>query len=544
MADDLANTIIRELMRQRGIRSEEDAEEYLSDLPRRTYNPFLMKNMREGTDLILSEIRAGRRICIYGDYDVDGITSVCILHTVLSRLTENLTWYIPSRFTEGYGLHEEAIDLLHREGVGLIITVDCGITSDREVTYAQRLGMRVLVTDHHNIGDVLPDCVTIDPKQEDETYPFRDLAGCGVAYKLAQAIQRQAGLDRSVILEVLDLVASGTVADIVPLLDENRTIVKYGLSKLNERSRAGLAALEEAIGLKEITSGSISYGIAPHLNAAGRMKHAGEAVRLLLAPETDRDTIRNQVQILLSCNAQRKKLQNEAYERAREQITGEESIICLQVNGIHEGIAGIAAGKLKEDFLRPVILATDTETGLLKGTGRSIEGVDLFRLLDTHRDRFVRVGGHKRACGFTISEEEFRRLQPLLEEEVRRIYEEDPSILELTGNYDLEIRPGDVSLPLAEALSVMEPFGEANEQPRFLIRDVMIRWPNYMGESNQHVRFKAEGDGARIQCVLFQRAGEYAEQVESGGPAGLIGTVEINEWNDRKDVQFIVKEIV
>ena len=544
MADEIRNQIVLELMRLRGIETEEDIAEYLSDLPRRTYDPFLMKNMREATDLILAEAEAGSRICVYGDYDVDGITSVCILHAVLSQLTDNLTWHIPSRFTEGYGLHNETIDKLREDGVDLIITVDCGITSNREVAYAQSLGMRMVVTDHHQLGDVLPDCITIDPKQEDETYPFRDLAGCGVAYKLAQAIQRLAGLDRSAIVESLDLVASGTVADIVPLVDENRTIVKYGLNKLNERSRKGLAALEEAISLKTITSGSISYGIAPHLNAAGRMKNAGEAVRLLLAPEHDRATIRKQVETLIACNNQRKKLQDDAYRRSKEKITGEEAIICLRVDGIHEGIAGIAAGKLKEDFMRPVILATDTGDGILKGTGRSIDGVDLFSLLDGHRDLFARVGGHKRACGFTISEENFRTLQPLLEEEVGQIYEADPSILDQTGIYDLEIGAEDVSLELAEAIRVMEPFGEANEQPRFLVRGMQIRWPNYMGDSDRHVRFKAEKKGMRIPCVLFQKAQDYADQIESERPVDLIGTVEVNTWNDRKEVQMIVKEIL
>ncbi|MBQ9059536.1 MAG: single-stranded-DNA-specific exonuclease RecJ [Firmicutes bacterium] len=544
MTDEIRNNIVLELLKLRGIETEEDISEYLSDLPKRTYDPFLMKNMKEATDLILAEAAAGSRICIYGDYDVDGITSVCILYEVLSRLTDQLTWYIPSRFTEGYGLHNEAIDSLRADGVDLIITVDCGITSDKEAAYAQSLGMRMIVTDHHQLGDTLPDCIVIDPKQEDETYPFRDLAGCGVAYKLAQAIQRQAGLDRSVIVEALDLVASGTVADIVPLLDENRTIVKYGLHKLNERGRKGLAALEEAISLKEINSGSISYGIAPHLNAAGRMRNAGEAVRLLLAEDHDNETIRTQVETLIACNNERKKLQDDAYRRSKERIKGTEAIICLRVDGIHEGIAGIAAGKLKEDFMRPVILATDSGDGMLKGTGRSINGVDLFALLDAHRDLFARVGGHKRACGFTISEDNFRTLQPLLEEEVARIYEADPSILEQTGRYDLEIEAEDVTLQLAEALQVMEPFGEANEQPRFLVRDLKVRWPSYMGDRDQHVRFKGEKKGARIQCVLFQKAQDYADRIESQQPVSVIGTVEINEWNDRKDVQMIVKEIV
>lgn len=536
--------IVRKLLASRGISSPEDVEEYLSPRPRRTYDPFLLKNMQQAVDLILAEAKAGTRICIYGDYDADGVTSVCILYTVLSRLTDNLTWYIPSRFTEGYGVHTEAIDQLFADGVGLIITVDCGITSNREVAYAASLGIRMVVTDHHSVGEVLPDCIVIDPKQEDETYPFRDLAGCGVAYKLLQALQRQAGLPRDVIGEALDLAATGTVADIVPLRDENRTIVKYGLCKLNERSRASLAALEEAISLDRITSENISFGIAPHINAAGRMEHAAEAVKLLLADPSDEELIRTQVQKLVGCNSRRKRLQEEAYEKSEAMITGEESILCLRVEGIHEGIAGIAAGKLKEACMRPVILTTPGENGFLKGTGRSIPGVDLFRLLDAHRDLFVRMGGHKSACGFTISEENFRVLQPLLEEETRALYEADPSILKQGGEYEMEISPADVTVELAKALEAMEPFGEGNPQPRFLLRRVRITGAAYMGEKGTHARFMAVRNGCSAPCVLFRRAREYSRQIEGAAELDLIGTVRAQVWNGRTKVQMIVEEII
>ena len=534
--------IIRQLMSDRGICSPEDIEEYLSDRPQRTYDPFLMQGMQEGVDLILEEINAGTRICVYGDYDADGVTSVCILMSVLTRLTDNVTWYIPSRFTEGYGMHTEAIDALHADGVGLIITVDCGITSNREVEYANSLGIRMLVTDHHQLGDELPDCIVIDPKREDETYPFRDLAGCGVAYKLLQALQRQAGLPRSVVGEALDLAATGTVADIVPLKDENRTIVKYGLQKINERGRASLAALEEAISLEHISAENISFGIAPHINAAGRMEHAKEAVGMILAD--DPDTIRTQVGKLVEYNRRRKKLQEDAYEKSEAAISGEEPIICLRVDGIHEGIAGIAAGKLKETYGRPVILTTPGEDGFLKGTGRSIPGVDLFALLDAHREMFKRVGGHKSACGFTISEDNFRLLQPLLVEETEAIYKADPSLLEAGGEYDLEILPGDVTVALADELARMEPFGEGNPKPRFLLPDVFVSRPYYMGESGTHVRFQAVRDGQSASCVFFRRAQEYRQKIEGSEPVSLIGTISAQVWNGRKRVQLIVEEIL
>ena len=534
--------IIKQIMSARGIVSPADVEEYLSDHPRRTYDPFLMKGMREGVDLILSEIHRGTRICVYGDYDADGVTSVSILMSVLKQLTDNVTWYIPSRFTEGYGLHKSAVDALHADGVGLIITVDCGITSNSEVAYAGTLGIRMVVTDHHQPGDTIPDCVVIDPKQAGETYPFRELAGCGVAYKLLQALQRQAGLPRSIVSETLDLAATGTVADIVPLQDENRTIVKYGLVSLNARSRSSLAALEEAISLEHISSENISFGIAPHINAAGRMEHAGEAVELILAE--DPEVIQDQVAKLVGYNRRRKKLQEEAYEKSEAAIRGDEPIICLRLDGIHEGIAGIAAGKLKETYGRPVILTTPGEDGDLKGTGRSIPGVDLFCLLDGHRDLFKRVGGHKSACGFTISEENFRKLCPMLEEETEELYRKDPSLLDTGGAYDLKIRPADVTVSLAEALAKMEPFGEGNPKPRFLLQDVYVSRPAYMGENSTHVRFQAVRDGQGAPCVFFRRAQEFRQKLEGSDPVSLIGTISAQVWNGRKRVQMIVEEIL
>ena len=534
--------IIKQIMSARGIVSPADVEEYLSDHPRRTYDPFLMKGMREGVDLILSEIHRGTRICVYGDYDADGVTSVSILMSVLKQLTDNVTWYIPSRFTEGYGLHKSAVDALHADGVGLIITVDCGITSNSEVAYAGTLGIRMVVTDHHQPGDTIPDCVVIDPKQAGETYPFRELAGCGVAYKLLQALQRQAGLPRSIVSETLDLAATGTVADIVPLQDENRTIVKYGLVSLNARSRSSLAALEEAISLEHISSENISFGIAPHINAAGRMEHAGEAVELILAE--DPEVIQDQVEKLVGYNRRRKKLQEEAYEKSEAAIRGDEPIICLRLDGIHEGIAGIAAGKLKETYGRPVILTTPGEDGDLKGTGRSIPGVDLFCLLDGHRDLFKRVGGHKSACGFTISEENFRKLCPMLEEETEELYRKDPSLLDTGGAYDLKIRPADVTVSLAEALAKMEPFGEGNPKPRFLLQDVYVSRPAYMGENSTHVRFQAVRDGQGAPCVFFRRAQEFRQKLEGSDPVSLIGTISAQVWNGRKRVQMIVEEIL
>ncbi|MBQ6401674.1 MAG: single-stranded-DNA-specific exonuclease RecJ [Firmicutes bacterium] len=536
-----AQTIVEQILSGRGLDDPAVREEYLSPHPKATYDPFLMLGMEEGVDLIRSHAEKGNRICVYGDYDADGVTSICILYSVLSLLTDNLDWYIPSRFTEGYGLNEGAVEALKEKGTDLLITVDCGITSLKEVERARQLGMDVLVTDHHQPGPELPDCVVIDPKQEGETYPFPHLAGCGVAFKILQALQRKCGLPRDVISQALDLVGAGTVGDIVPLVDENRTIVKYGLEKLNQGNRASVRALAEAISLEKITSDSIAFGIVPHINAAGRMGSAGDAVNLLMADEEEE--IRRQVDRLVQYNRERKKAQEEAVDRCEAMVRGGEDILFLRVDGIHEGIAGIAAGKLKEEIRRPVILATPSGDGLLKGTGRSIPGVDIRALLDVSREHFLKFGGHAGACGFTMREEEFEPVKTAAEADMARLLTEHPEIIEAGSEAEITLEPAEITVDLAQALCAMEPFGEGNPAPRIALKNVQIAQVRFMGAQQTHVRFMAVRGGAAAPCVFFRRAQDYADLLNSGGPADLVGTVSGQVWNGRTRVQFMVEDI-
>ena len=533
--------VIEQLLKQRGITDPADIEEFLSDKPKRTYDPFLMKNMKEGVDLILDTVRKGGKICIYGDYDADGVTSITVLHRALACLTDRLTWYVPSRFTEGYGLNTQALTKIREEGTDLVITVDCGITSVEEVARGKELGLSFLITDHHSPGEALPDCIVIDPKQEGETYPFSLLAGCGVAYKLVQALQRTADLPRSVIQETLDMVGAGTVGDIVSLTDENRTIVKYGLRQLNRRNRPAMNALTDAISLGEITAENIAYGIIPHINAAGRMGDASDAVKLFLAE--DEKTINEQVDVLISRNRERKSIQEEVWKRCEAMVTGEEKFIALRVEDIHEGIAGIAAGKLKESRHRPVILATPVGDGLVKGTGRSIPGIDIYAMMAEHRDLFLKFGGHKSACGFTMEDRLFPQLQEALIKEAEERYETDPEIFEKTHDWDMEIKLEDGNLEFLDELKQLEPFGEGNPAPKFRLSQVKILWPRFMGQEEQHVRFKAAKGDRTMSCVLFGRAQEVRELLEGDREVDLIGALSKNEWRDKVEVQFIVEDM-
>lgn len=535
--------ILKEILRLRGIESETDISEFLSDRPQRTYDPFLLLNMEAGVDLLLSEIDKGTRICIYGDYDADGVTSICIMSHVLSMLTDNFTYYIPSRFEEGYGLNKEAVRKIHEAGTGLLITVDCGSVSYDEVEYAKQLGMKVIVTDHHSIEDVKADCILINPKQKECTYPFKELAGCGVAFKMAQAILRKAGLPRSAVNDVLDLVAVGTVGDVVSLTDENRTIVKYGLNKINSNARKSLTKLKSAISLPNIKSENIAFGIAPHINAAGRMASACEAAELFLTD--DEQIMDEKVQALIRYNYQRKKEQETAYNQGMKLISGDEKFVVLHLEDIHEGIAGIVAGKIKETANRPTIIVTPSGEGFLKGTGRSLEKIDIYRLLKNHEELFERFGGHRSACGFLMKEENLPKLKKVLNDDMCRMLNDDPAVLDSDICWDMELEPGEVSVDLAAELRKIDPIGQGNPKPVFIMKNVDISQVKFMGAESTHVRFLASsGTMGKAECVLFQKAQEKREIICGGEPVDVIGTLELQTWNGREKVQFIVEEIM
>jgi len=533
--------IIETILAGRGIKTGEEMEEFLSDKPKKTYDPFLLNDMREGVDLLLSEINSGSKICIYGDYDADGVTASCIMATCLKKLTDNFFIYIPSRMEEGYGLNPGAIDKICDEGADLILTVDCGCVSYNEVEYAKSKGLKVIVTDHHNIEDVMADCIVINPKRPDNTYPYPNLAGCGVAYKFAQALQRSADLPRDVLTETLDLAAIGTIGDIVPLLDENRTITKYGITGCNSGTRKGLRHLAESISLKSIDSENIAFAIVPHINAAGRMGTAMDAVDLFLAE--DAGDIEKMSQRLVAYNYQRKDTQEKAYIKCVERVSGDEKFILLSVDDIHEGIAGIVAGKIKDRFYRPVIIVTPTDDGKYKGTGRSIPGIDLYDVLNNCSDLFIRFGGHKSACGFLMDGENLDALRQSVKEQAEEKYRDNPEVFERKIDYDMILKPSDITVELAKELRKLAPFGEANPSPKFLIKNVIMKNVNYMGKDGNHARFYVNDRNSYLNCVFFRRALEYKDILQSGQPHDLIGSASYQIWNEQERVQFIVEEI-
>ena len=533
---------IVEILKNRGITTEAGMAEFLSDKPRLTYDPFLLLNMETGVDLILSAIEDGKKICVYGDYDADGITSAALLMDVLRALGSDPAFYIPSRFDEGYGLNCAALDRIKASGVDLVVTVDCGCTSCEEVKHAVEIGLDILVTDHHNLKEEIPACPLIDPKQPDCPYPFKQLAGVGVAFKLAQALVETAGLPKDVLTRNLDLVAIGTIGDIVPLLDENRTLTKFGLRALNITRRPGLARLIEKTGLVKgkLDSASVSFVIVPHLNAAGRMGDATMAARLMLA--RDPEKVEKLTEGILDANAERRRIQSEIYDRCLEFVdeNADHQIICLK--DAHEGVTGIVAGKIKENYHVPVFILTDLGDGTSKGTGRSVEGVDVFEMLNAGQEIFERFGGHAAACGFTIKNERIGEFRDLVRRGLDRILEEKGRIPREEPHPDVVLGPRDIDQEFIRQQKLLEPFGKDNKRPLVEIEfrpDSIFR----MGREGKYlsVRGRIPG-GPEIKGVDFRHADDTQpvlhEAAEIGGSVTLLGELEEQEWKGSRYFQI------
>lgn len=538
--------IIEFILKKRNIIGKEEIDEFLSLHPQKTYDPFLLLNMKAGVDLTLSEIDKKHKICIYGDYDADGVTSICIIYTILKQLTDNIVYYIPSRIEEGYGLNKKAIKNLAEDGVNLIISVDCGSTSIDEVEYARDLGLEIIVTDHHSIGDNKPNCLIINPKQEECTYPYKYLAGCGVAFKFAQAITNKKGLSKKVLNSVLDLLAIGTIADVVPLQDENRTFVKYGLKAVNSKQRMSLLSLIENITLDTVNSSRIAFTIAPHINAPGRIGDAIDGVKLFLSE--DEIEIKQQVDKLINANNKRKSMQEEGYNKAIDLCKEDEDIIILHIDDIHEGIAGIVAGKIKEDYNRTTIITTLSNDGLLKGTGRSIDNINIYDLLKENSELFNTFGGHKAACGFTIKKSNMEVLKNNLYAQMRSLKDKSPNLLDKIYKFDMELDGSCIDIELADAVKELEPFGEKNENPLFKLCGVLPEKISYMGKNRQHIKFifKKDNKGNHdfFDCIKWNASKEHIDLINSGRKIDIIGKVDINLWNGNRKPQIIIEDIV
>ena len=534
------NKIIGKIIVNRNVTSDEDVRIFITPTRDDFHDPFLFKGMDIAVDRILQAINSKEKILIYGDYDVDGITSTTVLKKYLQERGGIVNTYIPNRLNEGYGLNKEAIKKIKEMGTDLIITVDCGISGIEEVKYAKELGIEVIVTDHHEVGEVLPDALAvIDAKRKDNTYPFNLLAGVGVVFKVIQAISIKLNLKAEEYLKYLDLVCVGTISDIVPLEGENRTIAKLGLMLIRVTKNLGLRELIKSSGYKEIDSNTISFGVAPRINACGRMGHEEEALKLFLA-ETKEEAV-EVTKKLNEYNTLRQNTEKAIYEDAvskieKENIENKNSIVVGGYNW-HHGVIGIVSSKVTEKYYKPSILLC-FEDGIAKGSGRSIQGFDLYEGLTKCSELLDKFGGHAMAVGLTLNKENFENFKDKFEKiaEEANIKEMVPTIY-----IDEEVKLKDISMDLVKSLSVLEPFGEANKVPLFLIKNLKIDSIRALSEG-RHLKLSLRDESVVINAIGFD-IGNLAEEYKIGDKIDVVGTLEINSFNGFSSIQINIKDI-
>lgn len=459
------NSKLVELLFSRGLSDIDQIEKFLYPKKENFYDPFLMKGMKEAVERIKLAIENDEKVVIYGDYDADGVCATAILSLYLSSQGLNVYAHIPNRVGEGYGLNNDSLDnIIEKVFPDLIITCDCGISCYDEVNHVMDLGVDIIVTDHHEIGERIPECVVVNPKQEDCSYPYNMLCGAGVALKIVHALGGEAVME-----DYLDLACVATIADLVPLLDENRLIVQLGLKQLAKGRNIGLRELFAELEIKVPTSSEIAYKIAPRINAAGRVGDAFRAFRMLT--EKDVDTVRRIIQEINQDNVKRKELCDEMYEEAVGDLAMEDMVnskaILLSHPAWEKGITGIVAARLTNDYNRPTFIMVNSGDGTYKGTCRSIDGINVYELLSNCGDCLIEFGGHNQAAGFSIYEKNI----PLFKQRVNEYLKDvDDSIYVPTVKYDLDLDESDITAELARAFEMVEPVGNNNNRPLMKIK--------------------------------------------------------------------------
>lgn len=535
------------LLYQRGLRDQPSIAAFLStDYKRGIHDPFLLKGMDAAARRVAAAIAEGEPIAVYGDFDTDGVTAVTLLMQAIGAMGGDIRPYIPHRLREGYGLNTEAIEQLAAEGVRVLITVDCGISNVREVAQAQERGIDVIVTDHHTPPPILPEAyAVVNPKQPGCEYPYKQLVGVGIAYKLVQALARLGVKMPLRGRDLLDVVALGTVTDMGPLNGENRVLVQAGLESINATQRPGIKALILAAGLVQgkISAGDISFMLGPRLNAAGRIDDAQLSYQLLLAD--DFPAARVLADTLNQANRQRQGLTKEIQALARQQVQdlGKQAnrIVVLDSEGYPAGLVGLVAAKLVEELARPVLmLERGPETS--RGSARSIPGFNIFEALTTCEDLFVRYGGHSAAAGFTIATERLPELEARLLEyaEIHLPDEMLTSALEI----DADVPLGALNWALLEQIAVLEPFGQSNPQPVLISRRVRVISSRATGAEGQHLKLRLDdGAGGPSYDAIAFRLGQLAPHFAKPRVIDIAYTLEANEWNGSRNLQLNIKDL-
>ena len=533
------SNLLAKILVNRNLTKNEDIDLFLKPTRHDFHNPYLMPDMALAVDRIIKAINNKEKILIYGDYDVDGITSITVVKNFLLERGANVIQYIPNRLNEGYGLNKDTIKKISEDGVNLIITVDCGISGIEEVDYANSLGLEVIVTDHHEVGEILPNAIAVvDAKRKDNTYPFRELAGVGVGFKLIQAIAQRLELEEKEYLKYLDIVCIGTISDIVPLVDENRVIAKLGLKLVEVTKNVGLKALLEASGYKKVDSFTVSFGLAPRINACGRMGKEKEALNLFLTQ--DENEAKEIALKLNEYNKERQDIEKRIYEDAVSKIEKSEAdkqVLVLGSENWHHGVIGIVASKITDLYFKPsILICFEEDEG--KGSGRSVPGFDLHEALMNCNTYLEKFGGHSMAVGVTLKKENFEKFKEEFEK-----YAQNSNICDIIPiiKIDEEITLEDINIKAVEELNMLEPFGEANKMPLFMYKNLKIHSIRTLSEG-KHIKLTLKDNNFYIDSIGFN-LGHFAEEYQIGDKVDIVGSLEINRFNGRESVQINLKDI-
>ena len=535
------NKLLATILSNRGIIEEEQIKKFLQPKRSDFYDPYKMPDMEITVNRIIKAIENQEKTIIYGDYDVDGITSVTVLKSFLEERGLHVGVYIPNRLDEGYGLNKKAVEKIAKEGYTLMITVDCGISAIEEVKYANELGIETLITDHHEPGEEIPEALAVvDAKRKDNQYQCRNLAGVGVVFKLIQAISIRLRLEEKEYLKYLDIVCIGTISDIVPLTDENRVIVKLGIKLVQQTRNLGLRAILQTTGYNKIDSIAISFGVAPRINACGRMGHQEEALNLFLSK--DINEVNDLTQKLNAYNKERQEIEKNIFAEAVELIKKDnlqgKNTITLMGKDWHHGVIGIVASKITEMYFKPSILLCE-EDNLGKGSGRSIPGFDLYEALTKCQKSIDRFGGHAMAVGITIEKDKFEEFKNEFEEIAKENHiEEILPILKIDSQISLD----EINKEMVESLKELEPFGEENKTPLFLFKNLKIDSIRALTEG-KHLKLTVKENKNIVNAIGFN-IGELANEYKIGDKVDIVGNLEINSFNGVDNIQINIKDVM
>ena len=538
------DAVVAQLLAQRGITTFEEARAFFRPHIGQLHDPFLMQDMDRAVARLQQAIDQKEAVMVYGDYDVDGTTSVSLLTHFLRSQGLDVTPYIPDRYAEGYGLSKKGIDTARAANIKFMIALDCGVKAIEQVAYAKTLGIELIICDHHTPGDVLPDTLAVlDPKRSDCAYPFKELCGCGVGFKLMQGLLQQQGKEVNEIIAYLDFVAVAIAADIVPMIGENRAFAFLGLQQLNTHPRPGLKALMRDKPTGQIIS-DVVFGMAPRINAAGRMKHGLDAVELLLsASDEEAKKIAQEVEMY---NTSRREVEQEITKEALAQITGNQeennAANVVYAPHWHKGVIGIVASRLIESYYRPTLVFTKSNEGILTASARSVRGFDVYKAIDACRRHIIQFGGHKYAAGVTIKEENYQAFKVAFETQVAQT---------LTGTQKAQTLDVDVALPfsaitpkLLRILKQMEPFGPENSNPIFYTDGILDSgYAKLVGQDKSHIKARfVQGDSSPIDAIGFG-LGNKMGLLKKGTPLRIAYVLEENEWQGNVSVQLRLKDI-